>query len=378
MKSTHRLRVFISHSSSDKSFGLRLASALRKHSLIPWIDKEQILVGDDVLETLGKGLRRMDFLVFIVSSKALRSRWVERELKFAARREIEDKQILILPFIIDSTQSRELPWYLQHLRCERVTPNERGVAAVVNFIQERTSRRLERRQRKAFRRRLVTRDRAVDKIIGVVGLGQWKKATFAALEILKQTDSAGRNELFEALLEYQNLPEDDELLWSALHTIEMCVDLAPDLLGRSALSRLATHSNFSVRSSAASICMNWAHFAPDRVPVDLLVKLSVYDEDWYVEAPANAALKTLVRAVPGVLQIFYSRLRSTRAEERTHSAACILDIAKKEPDLLDRDDLKRAAVELRSMSDRDALGYIRRSVARLRGKKAVNRYKYGL
>jgi hypothetical protein len=378
MKRLRRFRVFISHSSSDKSFVLRLASALKKKSLMPWIDKEQILVGDDVLETLGEGLQKMDFLVLIVSSKALRSRWVERELKFAARREIEEKQILILPFIIDRTRSEQLPWYLQHLRCERVSPNDLGIAAMVDFITERASRRLVGRRRKSVRRRSFKRDPAVDKIVRGVGLGEWEKATTAALEILKQTDPAGRNELFESLLGYQNLPEDDKLLWSALHTIEMCVDLAPNLLSRLELSRLAVHPNFSVRSSAASICLNWAHFAPDRVPVDLLLKLSVYDEDWYVQAPANAALKTLVRAIPGVLQIFYSRLRSPSREERAHAATCIFDIAKTEPNLIDRDDLKRRTIELRKIHDHEALSYIQRIVARLRGKKRVSVYRYGL
>jgi len=47
----------------------------------------------------------MDFLVFIVSKNALQSLWVDRELEFAARKEIEQRQILILPFIIDSTPS---------------------------------------------------------------------------------------------------------------------------------------------------------------------------------------------------------------------------------------------------------------------------------
>lgn len=343
----------------------------------PWIDKEQVLVGDDVLEKLGEGLGRMDFLIFVVSRKALRSRWVDRELKFAARREIEDRRILILPFIVDSTPSTALPWYLQHLRCERVVADEKGVSSVVNLVKERASRRLAGRQ-STSRRQAVTKHPTIDNIIRPVGLGQWKKATRAALEILKQTDAAGKNRLFDTLLEYQNLTDDDELFWSAMHTVEMCADLAPDLMSRVALSQLASHPNFSVRSAAASICMNWAHFAPDRAPIDLLTKLSVYDEDWYVEAPANAALKTLARAVPGVLQIFYSRLRSAKPEERSHSAACLLDIAKKEPGLLDRDDLKQAIAWLRARNDREALDYIRKSIARVRGRKAVSRYKYGL
>jgi hypothetical protein len=42
--------------------------------------------------------------------------------------------------------------------------------------------------------------------------------------------------------------------------------------------------------------MDLANSAPDRVPLDFLLKLSVHDEDWYVQAPVNAA-QALLRAV---------------------------------------------------------------------------------
>jgi hypothetical protein len=53
---------------------------------------------------------------------------------------------------------------------------------------------------------------------------------------------------------------------------------------------MASHRNFSVRSSAAFIFLRWAQFAPDRISIDILPKLSAYEEDWYVERPANAAV----------------------------------------------------------------------------------------
>jgi hypothetical protein len=210
-------------------------------------------------------------------------------------------------------------------------------------------------------------------MIADVRLGQWKKATAAALRVLRDTDARGENQTFEKLLAYQDLPEDDAMLWSALLTIEMCCELAPDLLSRAALFQMASHANFTVRSSAASICMNWAQFAPDRVPVDILLKLSLHDEDWYVQAPANAALKSMASAVPGVLAIFYLRLRSSDAQERAHAAACILDIAATEPAILDRDDLRQAMVGLRTLGDRGALRQVRESLAKLNRKGKQSR-----
>jgi TIR domain len=265
------LRVFISHASSNKPFAESVATALRTRAISPWIDKEQTLVGDDVLEKLGEGLRTMDLLVFIVSKKALRSRWVDRELKFAARREIEEKKILILPFIIDSSLTSDLPWYLHHLRAERVYADDRGVATIAESVNARASRRVVKMKREAHSR--MIRDPGVDKIIANIEVGEWKKATAAALQILPDTDAAGINQTFETLLQYQDLPDDDEMFWPSLHTIEECAELAPDLVSRLTLFKMAWHPDFSVRSTAASICLRWAQFAPDRVPVDILLNL---------------------------------------------------------------------------------------------------------
>jgi len=59
--------------------------------------------------------------------------------------------------------------------------------------------------------------------------------------------------------------------------------------------------------------MDLAHSAPALVPLDILLKLGVYDEDWYVEAPAAAALKAMARSFPEVLNVFFMQLRSTVA-----------------------------------------------------------------
>lgn len=371
-------RVFICHSSFDKVFAELVAADLKGHSLIPWLDKEQVFAGDDVLERIGEGLRAMDFLIFIVSQDALKSPWIERELKFAVRQEIEQRRVLILPFIIDSTPSTQLPWYLHASLAQRITADQQGVATIVNSVRQMASRRVALARRSLAKRSRVRRNAIVDSIISSVGLGEWKAATAAALKVIRQTDAVGANPFFEALLTYRNLADDDKLLWSALHTIEMCADLAPDLVSRHDLIQLATHPNFTVRSSAASICLYWAQFDPGRVPVDILVKLSVHTEDWYVERPANAALKSMVRAVPGVLQIYYSRVRSSDAEEREHSASNLLEIAEKEPELLDRTDLTAAIRDLKHMGDRGALEYVQRAIARVREGEPPSRFKYGL
>ena len=150
-------------------------------------------------------------------------------------------------------------------------------------------------------------------------IGDWDAAERSALEVLTHTDAHGRNKLFEAILTYRDAGK-QETVMNALAIVEMCAAIAPWILDRASIFELATHQDFSVRSSAASICMEMARVAPDRVPVDILLRLSRYDEDWYVQAPANAALKTIAHAVPGVLRIFFDRLKS--GESRRARARC--------------------------------------------------------
>jgi hypothetical protein len=103
-------RIFLSHSSEDKEFALRIATALRDPTMAPWIDSEQIITGDDIFDRLGHGLQSMDVLVFLISQASMKSEWVLLEVKHAVTRELTEKRALLLPFIIDGTEPTGLPW----------------------------------------------------------------------------------------------------------------------------------------------------------------------------------------------------------------------------------------------------------------------------
>jgi nucleoside phosphorylase len=220
-------------------------------------------------------------------------------------------------------------------------------------------------------------DPRIDALIKDVQLGNKESTTEPAMRIIAATDSAGRNELFSALLRYQYCA-DQELLWKALPTIEACAEFSPFLVSRSVLWEMAQNPDFSVRSSAASICMDLAQFAPDRVPVDLLTRLSVHSEDWYVESPANAALKAMAWHMPAVLRIFFMRLHSTSPDERVHAAHALGDIAKKEPEILDQDEIRRELARLRTLGDKDSAAVLKTILQRVQRVRKVDGYKYGL
>lgn len=371
-------RIFVSHSSLDKEFAHLVAARLRKADMEPWIDSENIMVGDDVLDGLGAGLKTMDLFVLIVSAAALNSSWVDREVKFATWQEIKRKEALVLPFIIDQTSVEEIPWHLRPVHVRYVSPDAAGAEALASAVQDVLNRRSSSRSLGTETVPVVYRDDDLDRQIQHVGLGDWESAAYAALDMVKATNATGQNQLLQLLINYVDLPYDEPLLWSALHTLECYAEIASPQFEHSILSRMALHQNFSVRSTAAAICMRWAQFAPDRVPIDLLLKLSVYDEDWYVEAPANAALKSMAASAREIMGIFFMRLRSQVAEERTHAARNLLEIAEKEPEIIDPEMIKDAIKHLRSISDKQALPQLLKVAALLKGANYLRGYKYGL
>jgi hypothetical protein len=123
MSKAKKYSVFISHSSYDKLFAELVGARLHKNDLNAWIDSKKILVGDNILEGIGRALTTMDLLLFIVSHASLSSSWVKKELEYANAREVKQKEILILPFIIDDTPMDKLPWYISARNAHRVTPD---------------------------------------------------------------------------------------------------------------------------------------------------------------------------------------------------------------------------------------------------------------
>lgn len=366
--------IFISHSSTDKVFATAVVQALKASDLAPWIDKERIQVGTDILEELGKGLTSMNLFVLIISSAAVKSGWVQREITYAAYREITEKRALILPFIIDQTRVTDLPWHIQTRNVATITPDATGVRDVLDSVHHSLS------QREAAEPGAESSFKPIPEIEALINgmeLGDWDTAEDKALHVLGSTDAYGRNPIIRGLLSYRDAGK-QETIMHALAIVEMCAATAPYLIARSDIFELAAHKDFSVRASAASMCMELACVAPDRVPIDVLLRLSYFDEDWYVQAPANAALKTLAQRIPAVLRIFLNRLGSDDRNEREHAASQLLGISIKEPEILDPAPLERALNDLTNRKDKNARDIITRALANLQGIERQSKYKYGL
>lgn len=77
------MKVFISHSSTDKKFVRMLKDALLENSIQTWLDEDQLDLGDSLVTKLESALDTSSHLVIILSPSAVKSDWVKYELKKA-------------------------------------------------------------------------------------------------------------------------------------------------------------------------------------------------------------------------------------------------------------------------------------------------------
>jgi hypothetical protein len=125
--------VFISYNTDDAPFANALARNLRSRSIRPWIDEEEIRVGDSLIGRIGEALRDNDFIIVVLSPSSVRSEWLRRELKEALTREISEKRVVVLPVI---ARTCKIPPFLTDKKYADFTRNsDVALDALVRAIQ---------------------------------------------------------------------------------------------------------------------------------------------------------------------------------------------------------------------------------------------------
>ena len=95
------MKIFVSHSSSQKLFVKELKRRLPDHLQL-WIDEREIILGDNILSTIKDAIEiDSDFLIYIIDNKSIESPWVKKEIEWASQKEIEINRTFILPIVIE-------------------------------------------------------------------------------------------------------------------------------------------------------------------------------------------------------------------------------------------------------------------------------------
>jgi hypothetical protein len=131
---------------------------------------------------------------------------------------------------------------------------------------------------------------------------------------------------------------------AAASLLEAASRLDPALVPAGMVETLATHPAYLARSCAANLLRDRAIVAPCDVPVGLLGRLaSPSVEDWFVWAPAMAAVQELVLHRRDAYVIFESLAASADPHDRHAVAQALLDVAEVRPAAVARDLAERLA-----------------------------------
>lgn len=95
--------IFISHSSADKPFVRKLATALLSEGFPIWFDSWRLELGDSLLDSIYDGIESSSLVLLIISKSANESGWVNRELNAALTKEQGVGRKFLIPIKIDDT-----------------------------------------------------------------------------------------------------------------------------------------------------------------------------------------------------------------------------------------------------------------------------------
>ena len=134
--------VFISYNHNDKEFVDELAKnlVLERHNV--WLDRWELNVGDSIVDKIQNALTKSSAMLVILSRNSVTSEWCKKELNAGLIRELDEKEVLLLPCVIDDC---EVPLFLRDKVRADFRANPDGAFTQVNDALQRISNRQQNR-----------------------------------------------------------------------------------------------------------------------------------------------------------------------------------------------------------------------------------------
>ena len=109
------MKIFFSHSSRDKPLIREIRNHLPNY-VKTWLDEEELLLGQNVENSIFEAIKSSGFVVLFLSEDALESEWVQKELSMSLEHEKKVGHDFILPVLLADVWERVQPPEFQQRR----------------------------------------------------------------------------------------------------------------------------------------------------------------------------------------------------------------------------------------------------------------------
>lgn len=123
--------IFISSSEKDIEYAKELSAALERHGYKIWNHFNNLKPGDNISESIAKGLRYSDVLLVLLSDSAINSKWVRKEVEWGLTNNNINRTHIILVLLSDC----EIPEILNNYPLVRINKNQKLDKNTINSIE---------------------------------------------------------------------------------------------------------------------------------------------------------------------------------------------------------------------------------------------------
>jgi hypothetical protein len=99
--------VFLSHASEDAEAVREVNADLRRAGILTWLDKQQLLPGDDWERKIDEAIDNSDYVLIFLSSKSINKKGIfQKEIKYAFDKvlEVPSGQAFVIPILLEEIQ----------------------------------------------------------------------------------------------------------------------------------------------------------------------------------------------------------------------------------------------------------------------------------
>lgn len=131
-------KIFISHSSKDRDFVVRLSNDLLDAGHQVWYSGWEIKVGQSIPKKINEGLAESSHLAVVLSPNSIASDWVQKELNSTLMEQLNKQKIVILPILYLPC---EIPMLLRDILYADMSKNYRaGLDRLLEALAESPTR----------------------------------------------------------------------------------------------------------------------------------------------------------------------------------------------------------------------------------------------